>query len=828
MPIFKKSTLLCCVTVLLSPALFAQVPEKWSSAELYHRVQKLNVLASVLYIAAHPDDENTRVISYTANHLKARTAYLSLTRGDGGQNLIGPELRETLGLIRTQELLQARKFDRGIQYFTRANDFGFSKLPDETLRIWDQKAVLEDMNKVIQEFKPDIIINRFDHRTPGTTHGHHTSSALLSLELFDENLKNKNLWNPKRVFFNTSWWFYGSRDAFQKADKSNLIPLSTGVFYPHLGLSNQEIAALSRSQHQSQGFGTMGDRGEEIEYLEILRGTFPKNSHLFEGIDISWNRVKAPHIGKKIDGLLKNFPFDMPEKMVPELLQIRAEIAKINDSHWQEIKLDELDEILFQSLGMFAEAQAAAVSATRNSSVQLQLEWVNRSRIPVRVIQIKNSLTQMTERLDQTLLYNQKIVYESPFTIPEKAQITQPYWLMLPANKGMYQSPNMEWIGWAETPNDRVIQVDFDVMGTVITRNLPIIYKFLDPVKGEQYRPFVVVPEVSIFSKEQVQIFTPGQSKKVKITVQSLGQHAMGRVRLEDASNQGWEISPAYYDVEVAKGKRTKTYEFTITPPKNASQVNLIPYVAIGGSLYANELVQVAYDHIVHQQFLRSSAIKCMVLDRPVSAKKIAYIMGAGDEIPMYLTQLGYDVQLVTPAQFDRDYLRTFDVYLFGIRAFNTIDALADQQQLFFDLVAEGKTMIVQYNTTGGLVTQQVAPYPLSISRDRVTDEHATVRLLQPNHPVLQKPFKISSTDFEGWEQELGLYFPNKWDDAFTPILSANDEGEQPKNGLLLTAKHGKGWYIYTGLSFFRELPAAVPGAYKLFANMIELSNSDK
>ena len=807
---------------------FAQKPERWSSSELFHRTQKLNVLASVLYLAAHPDDENTRVISYTANHLKARTAYLSLTRGDGGQNLIGPELRESLGLIRTQELLQARKIDRGIQYFTRANDFGFSKLPDETLRIWDAKAVMEDMNKVIQEFKPDIIINRFDHRSPGTTHGHHTSSALLCLDVFDANAKRNDLWNPKRVFFNTSWWFYGSRDNFQKADKSNLMALSTGIFYPHLGYSNQEIAALSRSQHQSQGFGTMGDRGEEIEYLEILRGSKPQNSDLFEGIDISWNRVNAPHIGKKITELLNNFSFDLPEKMVPKLLDIRSDISKIKDEHWKKIKLAEIDDIIFQSLGLFAEAQAQEQTATAGSLVQMQLEWVNRSRIPVRVISLTNALTQMNERLETALEFNQKVLHEYAFTLPNDAAINQPYWLMLPAEKGMFKSPNAEWIGMPETPSQNKVEVVFDVMGTQIRRELPMIYKFLDPVKGEQYRPFYIVPEVSIFSKEQVQIFTPGVSKKVKISVQSLGNHASGVVRLSDLKQQGWKVSPESHPLEASNGKRTQTFEFTITPPKQVSQVDLIPNVQLGGSIYTQELVRITYDHIVHQQYLRPSSIRCMVLEKPVSHKKIAYIMGAGDEVPTYLSQLGYDVQLVKPNQFNKNYLSGFDVFIFGIRAFNTVDELSEYQKLFFDLVAEGRTMIVQYNTSRTLVTPEVAPYPLSISWDRVTDEEAEVRFLHPKHPVVRHPYPLSKNDFEGWVQELGLYFANKWDNSFTPIFSANDPGENAKEGMLLVAPHGKGWYMYTGLSFFRQLPAAVPGAYKLLTNMIELSNHSK
>ncbi|MBT8272842.1 MAG: PIG-L family deacetylase, partial [Bacteroidia bacterium] len=236
---------------------FAQQPKRLNASEIHDAVQKLNFLGSVLYVAAHPDDENTRLISYMSNHVKARTAYLSMTRGDGGQNLIGPEIRELLGVIRTQELLAARRIDGGEQLFTRANDFGYSKHPDETLEIWDKDQVLSDVVWAIRKFKPDVIVNRFKHDTPGTNHGHHTSSAMLSLEAFDlvndpsvypDQLAHVDTWQPKRLFFNTSWWFYGSQENFEKADKSNMLNIDIGVYYPSKGLSNNEIASLASSQ----------------------------------------------------------------------------------------------------------------------------------------------------------------------------------------------------------------------------------------------------------------------------------------------------------------------------------------------------------------------------------------------------------------------------------------------------------------------------------------------------------------------------------------------------------------------------------------------------
>ena len=376
----KLYTLLLALFITIIQSVWAQQPVKPNSVDIYHQIQKLNFLGSVLYIAAHPDDENTRLISYLSNDKKARTAYLSLTRGDGGQNLIGPELRELLGVIRTQELIEARKIDGGEQFFSRANDFGFSKNPTETLQIWDKNQVLSDVVWAIRKFQPDIIINRFDHRSPGTTHGHHTASAMLSMEAFDlandanqfpNQLQYVSTWQPKRVFFNTSWWFYGSQEKFKAADKTNLINLKIGTYYPALGKSNQEIAALSRSRHQSQGFGSTGTRGEEDEYIEFLKGDMPKDkTNLFEGIDTTWNRIKG---GKAIGDILyaveKNFDFKNPAASVAELVKAYSLIEKLEDKHWKLVKLEEIERIIAACTGLYLEAVTDVQEITPGSTL---------------------------------------------------------------------------------------------------------------------------------------------------------------------------------------------------------------------------------------------------------------------------------------------------------------------------------------------------------------------------------------------------------------------------------------------------------------------------
>ena len=375
----KLSLLLSLFSLFLFNGLYSQAPEKWNSAKIYHEIQKLNFLGSVLYLAAHPDDENTRLITYLANHGKANTAYLSLTRGDGGQNLISPEIRELLGLIRTQELLGARQIDGGKQFFSRANDFGFSKNPDETFRIWEKEKVMEDLIAVIRYWQPDIIINRFDHRSPGKTHGHHTASAMLGVEAFDmaadpkvfpNQLSRLPLWQPKRLFFNTSWWFYGSQKAFDEADKSKLLQFEVGVYYPLLGKSNNEIAAESRSMHKSQGFGSLGVRGSETEYLELLKGDLPENNNLFAGINTTWSRVKgAEKVGALLKKVESNFSMQSPYTVLPDLLLALKELEKLQDSYWKREKLKDIKLIIKQSLGLFQEAVAMESAATPGENI---------------------------------------------------------------------------------------------------------------------------------------------------------------------------------------------------------------------------------------------------------------------------------------------------------------------------------------------------------------------------------------------------------------------------------------------------------------------------
>jgi LmbE family N-acetylglucosaminyl deacetylase len=815
----------------------AQQPKKLNTSQIYEAVQKLNFLGSVLYVAAHPDDENTRLISYMSNHVKARTAYLSLTRGDGGQNLIGPELSELLGVIRTQELLAARRVDGGEQFFTRANDFGYSKHPDETLEIWDKDKVLSDVVWAIRKFKPDVIINRFDHRTPGRTHGHHTSSAMLSLEAFDlvnnnsiypEQLQYVETWQPKRIFFNTSWWFYGSQENFEKADKSKMLNFDIGVYYPQKGLSNNEVAAIASSQHLCQGFGRLTQRGTQQEYIEFLKGDMPTDtSNVFSGIDTTWNRLKdGKAIGELLKNVEQNFNFKDPSSHLPQLLEAYQLIQNLEDQqHWKTQKIKEIKTIIEACAGLYLEASANTPQLTPNSTIEVNIEILKRSKATVKLKSVSITPLNKAENPAIQLDNNTKYNYTITGTLPSDIEHTNPYWLNEKGTLGMYKVKNPSIIGEPET--QRVLNANFilDFDGVSIGFYKPVIYRYSKPDKGELYKPFDILPEATAKMSNDVFFFDNDKQKEIEIIVKAGKDNLDGFISM--CYPNDWNIFPEKQKVIITKKGEEQKFVFTVIPPKNQSEGLISPMIDINGKVYSKELVEIDYSHIPFQNVLLPSESKVVRLDIKKKGNNIAYIEGAGDAVPESLQQIGYNVVTLSHEDISSETLSNFDAVVVGIRAYNIVDELKNKQQILFDFVKNGGNMIVQYNTSRGINVDQLAPYKLKLSRDRVTDENAEVRFLAPNHELLNSPNKITSKDFEGWTQERGLYFPGEWGTEFTPILSLNDKGETPKDGSLLVVKHGKGHYIYTGLSFFREFPAGVSGAYRLFANMLSIGKEN-
>lgn len=836
----RKGIQLCLLAILMPLLLTAQAPERWTAAEIYQGIEKLNFLGSALYVAAHPDDENQRLIAYLANEYKAEMAYLSLTRGDGGQNLIGPEIRELLGVIRTQELLGARRIDGGRQFFTRANDFGYSKHPDETLEIWQREEVLGDVVWAIRKWQPDVIINRFDHESAGRTHGHHTSSAILSYEAFSlagdpeaypGQLEYVDPWQPRRLFFNTSWWFYGSREAFAEADKTDLMSVDVGVYYPLRGKSNNEIAAEARSMHKCQGFGATLRRGTQQEYLKILKGDMPaQKENLFEGVNTTWSRVKG---GKNVGNILQKaeaaFDFEQPYKVLPLLLQALQAMEAVEDGHWKRVKTAELKTLIFACMGLYAEATAEDFSATPGETIELTLEVINRSPVAAQLTAVHYRPVDADSTLQLDLENNQKYEFYKQLTLPEDMAYTNPYWLNKKGSMGMYKVEDQQLRGLPETPRALQVVFEFEVEGVPISLPRDVVHKETKPSEGETYRPFEVTPPVFANIAEKVYVFAETEPQEVNVRIRAGKDSIAGTVALD--LPKGWSAQPAKASFEISAKSGEKTVTFSLFPPKQQSEGRFRAVATLdGGGDYAKALNLISYDHIPTQTVMLDNSAKAVKVSLETAGKRIGYLMGAGDEIPNSLEQIGYEVTLLSGTDINRAYLQQFDAVILGIRVHNTNERMAFHLPELMAYVKQGGTLINQYNTTWNLKTdmEAIAPYPLKISRDRVTVETAPVRFLAPEHPVLNWPNEITQADFEGWVQERGLYFPNEWGKEFIPVLSSNDPGEDPKDGGLLVAPYGKGYYIYTGYSWFRQLPAGVPGAYRLFANLISIGKKER
>ncbi|MCC6281048.1 MAG: PIG-L family deacetylase [Saprospiraceae bacterium] len=828
---FHRSFLLGLLGLLFTSLAGAQKPVKPSAADLHQAIKKLNVLGSILYVAAHPDDENTRFISYCANEKNYNVTYLSLTRGDGGQNLIGPEIRELLGVLRTEELLMARSIDGGKQRFSRANDFGFSKNPEETLRFWDKNEVLSDVVWAIRETRPDVIVNRFNHDKKFDTHGHHTASAMLSVEAFDlagkadaypEQLKYTEVWQPRRQFFNTSWWFYGGQEAFNKMDKSNLFSADLGVYYPLKGKSNNEVAAEARSMHRCQGFGSLSTRGESLEWFDFVKGDRPQSQDLFEGINTTWSRVKGGEpIGVLIAQIEQNYRSDNPAASVPDLLKAFKMIQSLPPGYWKTVKLAETEEVIRGCLGLYFDATASEPTATPGGQVKLRLEAINRSDLDVQLRAISIQPTLKDTVTEFVLSNNKGFVYNTTVTIPATASYTAPYWLQNKSSIGMYNVEEQELRGKPETPRYATVHWFLSVNGILIQYESDIAYKVGESAVGEVWRPFEVLPPVFVECTEASYIFSD-KDKNVSVRIKAGSDNISGTAGIQAPA--GWVVSSVGDNTFNFKRKgEEKTFLFKVNAAAGAADGELAPFAQIGDKKHTMRLITIEYDHIPQQSVLQPAKVNASRADVRVSARNVGYYMGAGDDIPAALRQIGCTVTILEDKDLDADNLAKFDAIVLGIRAYDTKDQLIFHQPALFDYVQKGGTLVTQYNNNFNANSASLAPFPMKLSRQRVTDETAEIRLLLPEHQVLNTPNKLSAADFSGWVQERGLYFPTEWDKAFAAPLSLNDPEEKALDGALLVAPYGEGQFVYTGISFFRQLPAGVPGAYRLFANLISL-----
>jgi len=794
-----------------------------SGPAVLQELRAFREMGSVLYIAAHPDDENTQLITYLARGRNYRTAYLSVTRGDGGQNLLGPQLGEELGVARTQELLAARRLDGGQQFFTRAIDFGFSKDYRETLNIWDKQEVLADMVRVIRRFRPDVMITRFSPE-PGNTHGHHTASAVLAIEAFKlagdtnafpDQLQELSVWQPKRILQNSGGFSRGATNV-------PVLHIDVSGNDPVTGESFGQIAARSRAMHKTQGFGNFGSGGRggaQMESFQLLDGE-PATNDILEGVDTTWARVpNGAVIDTLVDDVITNFNSQDLSANVPALLKIKAWLGGLPADRVVDEKRRQLDRILQQCLGLSVETTVAQAEAVPGEKIKLHSTASVSSGVPISWVEARYPITKSVLNNAISLSANQPAARDSIQTLPTNTPLSQPYWLREDGTPGMFRVDDASLIGLPENPPAFPVEQVFEVGGQMLV--IPDEAVQISTNAMERRRLDVIAP-VSLKFVSAVKLFTPGAKKTVEVEITAARNEAIGTLRLEAPT--GWEIKPAMQPFHLAKTGARARFTFTVTAPKKPESTRIVASAEIDGARFSNQRIEIHYSHIPLQLLQPPARLKAVSLDLTIHGKHVGYIPGAGDDIAGCLSEMGYDVTTLAGTDLTTNRLAYFDAIVVGIRAFNTRTDLVEHLPALFAFVDAGGNVIEQYNRPGNdLKTEQLAPYSLRLSQDRVTDENAAMTFLAPEHPALNTPNKITPADFDGWVQERGIYFPNQWDEHFTPILACNDAGEAPKQGALLVAKYGKGYFVYTGLVFFRQLPEGVPGAYRLFANLVSL-----
>lgn len=810
-----KRFLVCLLAMVAggSTLVSAQAPPTVTSAEIYLRLKKLNVLGVILYVAAHPDDENSRLIAYMAKDRLYRTAYLAMTRGDGGQNLIGNEQGVELGLIRTQEMMAARRVDGAEQFFARAFDFGFTKSTDEALATWDRNKILSDVVWVIRKFQPDVILTRFPE-TAQAGHGHHSASAVLAHEAFaaaadpsrfPEQFKyGVKPWQAKRLMWN-HFNFGGAASGDLRVDM--------GGYNPILGKSYGEVAAESRTNHKSQGAALTPARGEAMEYFDLVAGE-PAHNDLMDGVVTTWERVEGgSKVESLVDRVIKEYSLSNPEKSVPGLVEVYKALLSLKDGYWKTRKLAEVQQLIEWCSGLWLEAVVRNPYTVQGDSLPVTVVMNNRlsARIAVRGI----SIGEMDTAYRQDLAGNRNFSFTRSLFVSPNKPITQPYWLAEDMSPGSFNVKDQQLIGDPLSAPAYEAKFRVTVEGQEMVFSRPVQYKFTDPVKGEIYEPLTVLPPVTARFDPELTVFTDGEKKRFDVDVENHGAHS-ARPKIELTRAEGITVQPATavaYSAQPAAGRTS-----------GVTAVGLV-YDNNGRKDTARELRTIAYDHIPRIDYFPRSAEKFVVADIKTAGHRIGYIEGAGDKVPAALEQMGYEVVSLKERDITPAFCKQFDAIMAGVRAYDVHDWLKNKHEVLMEYVKDGGNLIVQYNRDNlGRVTSDIGPYPFAVSNLRVTDEHAAVSFLLPEHPVLNYPNKITDKDFEGWIQERGIYFAGQTDPAYEKVLSMKDPGEQEQKGSLLIATLGKGKFVYTGLVFFRELPAGVPGAYRLLANIIALN----
>ena len=604
-------------------------------------------------------------------------------------------------------------------------------------------------------------------------------------------------------------------------DSTEYISIEAGSYNSLLGKSYGEMSAESRTNHKSQGFGSTGVRGTHKEWFKLLEGE-DFSDDPYEDINTSWSRVKG---GEAFSGHAENaylnFDAEKPWIIVPDLIEAKRSLAKVIDPHWRSIKEQEITKLIKAVTGLYMEVRASDYSYSPGDSIKLSVEAINRSQIDITLRSL--NFRKVGGKSD----LNQKLVNDKPFTldnssvVPVDQDYSQPYWLIEQSQLGMYTVSDQLLRGLPENASALSVEATITIDDEYFDYELPVIFKRNDPVDGEQYRPLEISPPVTLNIDEKVYVFASADPREISVKVKSGRSDLSGQVKLDLPA--GWRSVPVNQTFSLDLKGAEKTLIFQVYPPEKQSTADIRAIAEVDGKLYDKSLISIQYDHIPTQTLYPQSSSKLVKLNIDRRGQNIGYIAGAGDEIPASLEQIGYRVWELKDEEITEEKLADFDAVILGIRAYNTVNRLKFHQDKLMKYVENGGTMIVQYNTSRRMVVDQVGPYPMKVGRGRVSVEGAEMRILKPDHELLNFPNKITGADFENWVQERGLYFVEEWDEKYDAILSANDPGEDPRDGGLLVAKFGKGHYIYSGYSWFRQLPAGVPGAYRIFTNMISI-----
>ena len=796
----------------------------YSSSSIISKLEKLNTLGKVLYVAAHPDDENTRLITYLSNEKKYQTAYLSLTRGDGGQNLIGKDLKENLGLIRTQELLEARKIDGGIQFFTSAIDFGYSKNSKESLEFWNEDQILYELVWIIRKFKPDVIITRFNE-VSGITHGHHTASSILANkafrisgnpDIFPDQLEFLETWKAKRIFWNTSTRFFD----LSKYSDDEILKIDVGLYNNILGKSYNEISSESRSMHKSQGFGSLKRRGSEKELFILTQGE-KYDDNLMDGIDVTWNRLgENNEIIEYINNLVDEYDPKKPYKTVNKLSILYEKVSKINDEDWKKIKLNEIKNLIKACLGLFFESLSDVSISSIGENIKVNFDAINRSPININLKQV--SVFDEDFLIKKDLINNEFFRFEKTIKIPESESFTEKYWLINKPNFGNYDVNDQELIGNPDNNFPVETNFIFTINNIEVSYTIPLLNKKNSPTKGDDYKIFNIGLPIYLNPKRYNELVVNSNSQTIEVEVISGKENLDATIYLDVPENIKYE--PKYFDLSFKDLNEKKIIKFDLTLPETDSfKENIIVKAKYNDEYYERGIKEINYDHIIQQVRFPLSEIKIIKFNIKTKGKNIAYFMGSGDNIPSFLSLIGYKIDLLTLDQLSTDILSNYDALIIGIRAYNVNKKLIEKTKEIHNYVKNGGNVLVQYNTSRGIDVKDFAPYSFNISRNRTSEENSKVDIINKNHLALNYPNKILLEDFDNWVQERGLYFPINWSDDYETLISSNDSGEKPNHGGILISKIGKGHYVYTSYSWFRQLPSGVSGAYKLFVNLISL-----